>query len=416
MQIKRDSSRTFFSGRKTSGVSRPFLILFTVLFIAFSIFYVSNVDHIRAEALRTLALAPQSTPLPSEYAYFGMESFYTGELDEAIESFQQAVRQRPDHIDYLYELGSLLMEAERYEEAMEIAEHAIKTNPDDPRGYALKSRGLMWSDSPQAIQVAIQGIDRDPNFAPLYAAQAVAYTNLGRWQEGLRMATRARELDPNNIFVQMSYQWPATYRGDFRGAIEALEIAIGLNPNLVTPYFYLARLYVVAREPTMGIATYEHILTLDPDNARAYLRLCETYASVEQARFDIAQYYCDRAIQIDPEYGDAYARRGMMQYTRRNYEGAIESFNMCLDYGSTLIECYYLMGFSHYRLGNCQEAWDISNESRALAVERGADQIATDIDNVLGGIKERCAGFGDQIIPTSPPPTPLPPTPIGGFG
>jgi tetratricopeptide (TPR) repeat protein len=418
MQIKRDASRSFFSGNRTTGISRQFLLLFTLLLIAFSLFYVSNVDHIRAEVLKTLALAPQSTPQPSEFAYIGMESFYAGELDEAILSFREAVRQRPDNIDYLYELGNLLMEADQFEDVIGIAEHAIATNPDDPRGYTLKARALMWNDSPQAIQVAIQGLDRDPNFAPLYAVQGVAYTNLGRWQEGLRMATRARELDPNNIFVQMSYQWPATYRGDYRGAIEALEIAIGLNPNLVTPYFYLARLYSLpaVNEPTMAIATYNHILELDPQNARAYLRLCETYAAVEQARFDVAQYYCDQAIRINPEYGDAYAQRGTMQYTRRNYEGAIESFTACQEHGSQLIQCHYLMGFSHYRLGNCQEAWDITNASRLMAVAANNEVVLTGIDNVLAGIQRNCIGFGDQIVPTSPPPTPLPPTPIGGFG
>lgn len=416
MQIKRDSSRTFFSSRRSSGVSRQFLILFTLSTIAFLMFYLSNIDHIRAEVLKSLSLAPQSTPLPSEFAYNGMQSFYIGELDEAIEQFQEAVRQRPDNIDYLYELGSLLMEADRFTEAMDIAEHAIQTNPDDPRGYALKSRGLMWSDSPQSIQVAIQGLDRDPNFAPLYASQAVAYTNLGRWQEGLRMATRAREIDPNNIFVQWSYQWPATYRGDFRGAIESLEISIGLNPNLITPYFYLARLYIVANEPTMGIATYERILELDPENPRAHLRLCETYAQVEQARFDIAQQYCDRAIQLDPEYGDAYARRGVMQYARRNYEGAIDSFESCIEFGSQLLECRYLRGFSHYRLGNCDEAWEISNDARILSVSLGNDPTTNSIDIILDAITKNCPGYTEQVIPTAVPPTAVPPTPIGGFG
>lgn len=416
MQIKRDSSRTFFSGKRTSGVSTQFLFLFTLLLIAFSIFYVSNVDHIRAEVLKTLSLAPESTPLPSQFAYDGMQSFYAGELDEAIVSFQEAVRQRPDNIDYLYELGTLLMEADRTEEALAIAEQAITTNPDDPRGYALKSRGLVWSDPPQAIQVAIQGLDRDPNFAPLYASQGIAYTNLGRWQEGLRMATRARELDPNDIFVQSAYQWPATYRGDYRGAIEALETAIGLNPNLITPYFYLAQLYRVSNEPTMGIATYEHILTLDPENERAHLRLCETYAAVEQARFDIAQYYCDQAIRINPEYGDAYGRRGTMQYARRNYEGAIDSFSSCIEFGSSLLECRYLMGFSHYRLGNCDEAWEISNDARLFAVSQGNAQITESIDFVLDAITVRCPGYTEQVIPTTVPPTAVPPTPIGGFG
>jgi tetratricopeptide (TPR) repeat protein len=195
-----------------------------------------------------------------------------------------------------------------------------------------------------------------------------------------------------------------------------LEISIGLNPNLITPYFYLARLYIVANEPTMGIATYERILELDPENPRAHLRLCETYAQVEQARFDIAQQYCDRAIQLDPEYGDAYARRGVMQYARRNYEGAIDSFESCIEFGSQLLECRYLRGFSHYRLGNCDEAWEISNDARILSVSLGNDPTTNSIDLILDAITKNCPGYTEQVIPTAVPPTAVPPTPIGGFG
>ncbi len=418
MQIRRDYSRSFFTGKKRGGVSARFLFFFSLLMAVLMVFYFSNAETVQSEVLKALNMAPPPTTLPSQNATLAMQLFYEGDLNGAIEVFQEAVRMRPDNIDYLYEFGSLLMEADRFEEAMLVADQAIAVAPDDPRGYALRSRGLMWSDPPQAIQAAIQGLDRDAEFGPLYASQGVAYTNLGRWQEGLRMATRARELDPNNIFVQMSYQWPATYRGDYRGAIEALETAIGLNPNLVTPYFYLARLYSLRQvgEPTMAIATYERILQMEPENERAYLRLCQTYAAVDQARFDIAQFYCDRAIAINPEYGDAYAQRGQMQYVRRNYEGAIESFRACIENGSQLIECRYLMGFAEYLLGNCEDAWTISNEARPIAIERGMDIIVENIDFVLDAITERCAAFRDRPVPTSVPPTPLPPTPIGGFG
>jgi tetratricopeptide (TPR) repeat protein len=418
MQIRRDYSHSFFSNKKRGGVSVRFLVLFSLVMAVLLVVYFSNLETIQNETLKALNMAPPPTTLPSQHAVDGMQLFYMGDLDGAIDAFEEAVRMRPNNIDYLYEFGSLLMEADRFDEAMLVAEQAITVAPDDPRGYALKSRGLMWSDPPQAIQVAIQGLDRDETFAPLYASQGVAYTNLGRWQEGLRMATRARELDPNNIFVQMSYQWPATYRGDYRGAIEALEMAIGLNPNLVTPYFYLARLYSLPQvgESTMAIATYEHILMMEPENERAYLRLCQTYAAVDQARFDVAQFYCDRAILINPEYGDAYAQRGQMQYVRRNYEGAIESFEACINYGSQLIECRYLLGFAHYRLGNYTEAWEVTNEARPMAVAQGNAVVLENIDIILDAIIIRSPQYRDETIPTVVPPTPLPPTPIGGFG
>jgi tetratricopeptide (TPR) repeat protein len=421
MQVRRDYSQPLFGKRRRGGTSLTFILVVVLFLVGFFIFFTTNFSRLQLAAMDAVGMAPTATPYASNWAVQGMNLFYEGDLDEAIAAFEEAVRQQPNNIDYLYEYGSLLMEDDRVADAMVVAEQAINVASDDPRGYALKARGLMFDDPPQAIQVAIQGVDRDPDFAPLYAAQGVAYTFLGRWQEGLRMATRAVELDPNNIFVQMSYQWPATYRGDYRGAIEAIERAIGLNPNLPTPYFYLAALYNLPQvnEKEMAIATYNRVLEMAitiEDEAKANLRLCQVFAGVDQARFDLAQPYCDQAIRIDPEYGDAYAQRGQMQYVRRNYEGAIESFNSCLQYGSDKIECYYLRGFAHYRLGQCDDAWEIVNESRFLAVEQNLPTIVQNIDFVLDGITRNCSGYSDRTVPTPPPAPTAPPTPIGGFG
>jgi tetratricopeptide (TPR) repeat protein len=376
---------------------------------------------VQLSALSMVGMSPTATPFASQFATWGEERFNTGDIKGALEMFQQAMQLKPDDVDYLYEYGSLLVEDDRIDEALAISERMIRVAPEDPRGYALKSQALMWSDPTEAILIAIQGADVDPNFAPLYAAMGVAYTNLGRWQEGIRNAQYALELDPTSIFVQVSYNFPMTYVGNYQAAIEALENAISINPYLISPYFYLALLYTLpgVNQPEMAIATYNHILELDPNNAKAYLRLCETYARVEEAQFDVAQPYCDTAIQIDPEYASAYRQRGQMQYNRRNYEGAIESFEKCIEYGSDEIECWYIRGLAHYFLGNCDQAWDVLQEARIMAQEQNIPQII--IDNIEIGLynvtqSQYCAGYAGRSIPTPVPPTLIPPTPIGGFG
>ena len=82
---------------------------------------------------------------------------------------------------------------------------------------------------------------------------------------------------------------------------------------------------------------------------------------------DQAQGYCEDALDIDPEYADAWTEVGRARYTRRNYEGSIEAFDKCIEYGSSSIECWYLRGLAHYYLGNCDRAWNILNEALPLA-------------------------------------------------
>ena len=416
MTIRRDYQRPFFSNRRRNGRSR-FLLLYGLVLGAFLAVVVLRYDDLQLQALDAVGMAPTPTPYASQLAMQALEHYNAGNVTLAVQTMERAVQQRPTDIDYLYEYGRLLLEAERSQDAIVVADRAIEVAPNDPRGYTIKGRALMWTDEAQAIQVSIRGLEADPNFAPLYAIQGVAYTNLGRWQEGMRNGTRAVEIDPTDPFVQRAYFTPLVYVGRFQDAARALETAVSVNPNLTAPYFELAALYrsPLVREPEMAVAIYYHIIEMEPDNAKAYLRLCQTYAAVERARFDVAQPYCDRAIQLDPNYGDAYGQRGMMQYTRRNYEGSIESFERCVELGSNMIECWYIRGFAHYRLDQCEQSWDILQDARVMSVERGLPEITVQIDNVIEALTLYCAGFQNRPMPTAIPPTPIPPTPIGGF-
>jgi tetratricopeptide (TPR) repeat protein len=376
-------------------------------------------DELQLTALDAVGMAPTVTPMSGDLANQGMEYYSTGDVDNAMLMLERALQQQPNSIDYLYEYGRMLLDADMVDEAIPIADRAIQVAPDDPRGYAIKAQTLMWTEPAEAIQIAIRGQDADPNFAPLYAVSGVAYTNLGRWQEGVRNGAQAIELDPNDPFVQLAYNFPMTYTGRYQEAIDSLERAISINPNLTTPYFYLAALYGLPQvnQPEMAIATYEHIISLDPTNAKAYLRICETYARVDEADFQKAQEYCDDAIEIVSNYASAYRQRGQMQYNRRNYEGSIESFQECVDLGSDEIECWYLRGLAHFWLGECDQAWDVLQEAQIMAAEQGiAQSVVDNIEAGLYNITQKCTGYANQPTPTPAPPTPVPLTPIGGFG
>jgi tetratricopeptide (TPR) repeat protein len=163
----------------------------------------------------------------------------------------------------------------------------------------------------------------------------------------------------------------------------------------------------------MAIATYERILSLEPRNERAYLRLCESYFKVGQNQQ--AEGYCDDALEINPAYSQAWRQLGMVQYNRRNYESAIESFENCVNSGGDEIQCWYLRGLAHYYLGDCDTAWDILSESLPLTASLNEPEgIINTIREGLRLTTISCPGYSGRQLPTEIPPTPIPPTPIGG--
>ena len=253
-------------------------------------------------------------------------------------------------------------------------------------------------------------LDENPNFAPLHAALAIAYTNIGRYADGLQRGNRAIELDPLDSFAHRAFSIPLIYTGRNSQAIEALEKAVAINPNLTGPYFELAAQYRAIDFQEMAVGIYQRILELEPNSAKAYLRICETYAEVGE--FLEGSKYCETSLEINSEYASAWRMLGQLQYNRRNYEGSIESFNNCVKYGSTEIECYYIRGLAHYILGECDKAWEVLQDALDIAVQ---DQIIDIINIGLGNVRVNCSGYENVTLPTPIPPSPIPPTPIGGI-
>lgn len=421
MIIRREDPRAFLYSRRRRGPLRT-ILLSAVLLMLLALLWVRN-NPSQAELLLLTALnrPPEPTPFAAEWATDAANAFVRGDIEAARAAYERAIAQQPNNVAYLYEYGKVLIEADQASRASEIADRAIAANPNDVRGYALKANSIAYSDPTNAIIFALQGEEIDPNFAPLYAAQAIANTQVFRFSQALAAGEKAIALDPRDANNYRAYSWPLIFVGRSDEAIEMLEQAIAINPNLPGPYFQLAFEYKSrANQPARAIAIYQTILSqLNPspsDAAKANLRICETYSTAAEARFDLAEPYCRRAITILPDYAPAWRELGRMQYLRRNYEGSIETFERCVALGSTEVDCWMYRGLAHYWLAQCDDAWRVLNEAMAMAAEQGlASSIVAQIQIGLDNTKRNCPDYRDAVPPTLPPPTLIPPTPIGGL-
>ena len=398
MQIKRDYSEPFFGARRRRrSLVRP-LILFGLLIGALLLVVYNQFDQLQHMALEMVGMAPTPTALPSELATQGTELARFGDLEGAAILFEQIIQQRPNDVNYLVEYGAILIELDEVDQALALAERALELAASDPRGYALKGRALVWSGSATAaIPVALDGLEIDPNYAPLLATLARAYADTGRWGEALDYGERAVQLDPSDADNHRSYAYTLTWVGETELAIDELQQAIALNPNLVNPYFELALQYLALNLDQEAIDTYDHILSLQPRNAKALLRQCEAYRKVGQ--FERAVGYCEDAVTADPDYTPAHFQLGMLRYNQRDFAAALVSFDQCVSNDVGQIECQYRRGLSHYYLGDCDTGWDILQTSLAMA--QGRTGVETVIDNIRQGMTEiinHCAGYAGRAV------------------
>lgn len=438
MYIKRDYSQPFFGPRKRKSYLPRLLMVYFMGLAAFLLFVYFQFDNLRLQALDVMGMAPTPTPFASSLATLGAQAWVDGRMEQAADYFHRAVEQQPDNPNYLYEYGRVMIElsvdSRDYDTPLRVAQHMIDVAPEDVRSFALQARALLNNgDSGAAIPIAMSGLQINASFAPLYATLAEAYTYEGRYQQGIRYGEQAIDLDPMDAQNYRSYAITLIFVGRNDDARVALETAVSLAPNHANIYFELANIYRALNEDELAVATYQRILVLNPRNARASLRMCQMYAKIGQ--YEQAEGYCDDAIEINENYSDAYRELGRMQYNRRNYEGAIDSFTSCQNFtleqvgtvneetGQTLIsqniECWYLRGLARYYLNICDEGW--LDLSQALEYTRFMDEsqqapIREIIRTGMTEITRYCTGFAGQALPTDIPPTAIPPTPIGSFG
>ncbi|MCA0456326.1 MAG: tetratricopeptide repeat protein [Chloroflexi bacterium] len=423
MQIKRDYSQPFFSTRRRSRVTGRFLFFYGVVIGAFLVFVSAQFGRLQMAALGVVGLAPTPTAFASTWATQGYDFFLKGNMEEAAVAYGQAVSQEPNNINYIYEYGRTLIELNRAanplqsrpqsdaEIASELGDHAIDVAPQDVRAYTLKASALvLLGDSQSAIPLALKGYELNSGFASLLAVLARAYTDIGRYQQGLDYGLAAVEADPKNVDAHRGYAIALIWVGERDQAIRELEDAININPNLTAPYFELAGQYKGANRIEDAIAAYEKVMSIQPRNPKGLLRMCETYTQVGQN--EQAEGYCDDALAIDENYADAYKARGGVRFRRRNYEGAIEDFEKCLSNNSQAIECYYQQGLAYYYIGgaaNCDSAWNLLSQSLTMQPE---PTIADIIQTGLRLVTDNCVNYTNQALPVLPTPT-IVPTLIG---
>ena len=383
MKIKRDYRQPFFSQPKRHPIRNMLIAALLGALLGLAVLW--QRDTLETALLSFSGSPPTPTPLPSELATRALERFSAGDLREAEALLARAVAQQPRNSAYLYEHGRLLIELGRYEEAEASGAAITELDARDARGFALKAAALTWQGQPAiAIPIALSGLEVNPRFTQLHAILARAYVDAGRWADGLEAGERGLSIAADDADVVRAYAYALQSVGSYDEAADYMQRAIELRPSYLPIHFELAGLYLARDEDQRAIDIYNRILSLDPRNARAMLRLCLAYRKVGE--FSRALGFCEDSVANDPSDAEAHFQLGLLYYRERLFERSRDAFATCLhnDDGFYDLSCRYRLGLSHYYTGECARGWGLLRDSLDLAQATG--DSAT-IGNILRGLE-----------------------------
>ena len=231
---------------------------------------------------RSLAVAPNFVPSLVEAARIAR---HAGQLDRALNWYEQAHRIAPDAVDWRGEWVELLQQLQRFELAIQIAEKWCEVCPDLPRAWFLLGLVHQQSDS--------------------HSAALDAYHQVMALDSGYPM------LRNNLAALHHSMQ-------DYQMALRFCAEAIHAEPDSFLAWTNAANTWLRLREPGHALIAAERACTLAPEYTLALLAYSNTLKELQ--RWDEAFDVIARAALATPDDAQIQWSLAMLQLVRGDYQ------------------------------------------------------------------------------------------------
>lgn len=238
-----------------------------------------------------------------------------GELEASRQHYMAALRKEPGNTDTLLDLGELLIEMGRIEEAGEKFHRAIELAPERPAGYFHYGQWLMRHGA----------------------------------SSGGLASSMSRD---GSHYVGSAASERATFAAD--RAMDAFRRALMLDPTFPAAHLRLAGIHHSRGERTLARKHLRAEMLLRPHNAQVLLELSNLFIDTGLTRAAIA--CLKRLVSMNPDHADGWQNLAVAQFLCDRYDEGIESCRRCLAVDPKHVMAVYNLSLAYERLRKYEQA------------------------------------------------------------
>lgn len=249
-----------------------------------------------------------------------------GQHDAALLDYERVLRLSPQHIKALRKRANLLRSLGENDRAAADARMWLKTDPDDSRTYILLGDIYRDADEPEkAIEIYSQGTKVPPYRPLVWSGRGLALLMLGKREEAASDFREAIELYPQHVPALLELGRILLDDGeDLQAAQRCFQQAREEEPQNADVHAGMGELYLARNELDKAIGAYTEALKLAPDTAWILTNRGVAYDLRSQLPEAIADY--SRAIELDPEDPQTWMNRGNVYLQQAEYDKAITDY------------------------------------------------------------------------------------------
>ena len=236
---------------------------------------------------------------PIVYLNMAFAQNQAGRVDDAIASYEQAIRLDPGNAETENGVGDFLVTCEKIAQAIPHYRRALEIDPTlfgtrRNLGIALYKIG----QPAEAVEQYQLALARKPDDSEMEANLGKALSDLGRQSESIAHLKRALEIDSHNAEAENSLGLALAGSGRSGEGIAHLEKALKLDPEFAEAHNNLGFALAGLGRPDEAIFQFEQALRLKPDFGKAHNNLGFALASTGRRKEAIAQF--EEAIKVEP--------------------------------------------------------------------------------------------------------------------
>lgn len=223
------------------------------------------------EAIESFQEAIRDNPdLAEAHNGLGTALAQQGKTATAIIEFQRALEIRPDDARIHTNLGYLLAESGRTSEAMRQYSAALETQPDDPDAYNLLGRiQASGGHYNEAIGSYNKALKTNPKASGTLKNLGIALAEIGRSEEALDAFSRSLQIDPNDAEVYYDIGVLYAKGGNDLKAVEYFAKAVRIVPKSIDAHYNLGASLENLGKREEALKEYREVLRLDPNHTDA---------------------------------------------------------------------------------------------------------------------------------------------------
>jgi len=215
--------------------------------------------------LTGVALAVEETAFDRAF-----DLYSRGKYKEAEAEYRKAIEESPDSVGANLELGRLLREQGRVDDALPFLQTAFELAP---------------------------------SLASAASELGTAYLALKDWDKAVEVLTKAARLDARDAYTWWRLGTAHAEKEDAKGAEKALNRSVGLDPDLAMAWLELGKLHRKAEDGSKAITCFQRASEADPWSTEAFKHFAE---AVKDFGDDAQKTYVEALSEHNAEkFGDA---------------------------------------------------------------------------------------------------------------